>query len=99
MAARKWRDNERVEPEKTDYLANVAAAMVKALEEAKWIADRGSLGDEFRDLVQRAQELYEIALEELAALPDAGDFILGLARTYGVRLEELLALADESTRQ
>ncbi len=82
-----------------DYLAEVAAAMLKAIAEAKNLAEQGDIGTEFRELLDQARELYDIAMKELAALPDAGEFILGMARTYGAKLEEMLALTDDSVRQ
>ena len=84
--------------EREAYLAEVSEAMLKAIADAKEWADQGDIGSEFRDTLKHAMELYEIAKEELAKLPDAGDFSHGLAKTYGVKIEEMRALADDATR-
>ncbi|MEO8344690.1 MAG: hypothetical protein ABI607_03245 [Betaproteobacteria bacterium] len=76
-------------------MASVAAAMIAAIEEATFHAEHGSLGADFQDLVLHAQEMYAIAMKELNALPDAGDFIRGMAETIGVKLADLGAMLDE----
>ncbi len=75
------------------YLAEIAAAMLLAIAEAKARADTGDIGAEFRELLRHAIERYEFVLEELAKLPGAGEFALGVAKSYGAKIEAMLALA------
>ena len=70
-------------------------AMLLAIAEAKARADTGDIGTEFRELVRHAIERYEFVLEELAKLPGAGDFALGVAKSYGSKIEALLALVAD----
>ena len=69
--------------------------MIKAAAEARTLADRGDLGADFRDLVQDARDLHELALEALGADPGAGENARGLAGTVSNKLAELEAMLPE----
>jgi len=73
--------------------ARISAALVKAIVEAKLLADAGNVGPETRELVQHARELYYLLLEQLgAAGPYATEEVRGMASAMGNKLDELEAL-------
>ena len=73
-------------------IGRIIAAMIKAVAEARTLADRGDIGADFRELVQHARELHDLALEALEADPEAGEYARGLAGTISTKLDELEAL-------
>ena len=75
--------------------ALISSALIKALSEAKELADAGDISWEFRDLTRPARELCKPLLEQLnAAEPKAPDDILGMAKVMGNRLFQLEALTE-----
>jgi len=73
--------------------------LIKAITEAKVLADAGNLDPEFRDLVRHARDLYDLLLEQvIAAGPGAAEDVRGMCDAMGNRLGQLEALLDDGTR-
>jgi hypothetical protein len=89
------RDNGSMDPARAAQIGRTIAAMIKAVAQARTLADRGAIGADFRELVQHARQLHELALEELAADPEAGEYARGLAETISNKLDELEAMLAE----
>ena len=59
--------------------ARISSALLKAITEAKALADAGDVGPDVRDLVRHARDLYDLMLEQLiAAGPDAAEDVRGI---------------------
>jgi hypothetical protein len=73
----------------------IYAALVKALAEAKMLADAGDVGPTFRDVLQHAREMYDLLLEQMvAAEPGAGEYLMGMCDAMGNKLDALEMLAN-----
>lgn len=80
--------------------ARISAALIKAIAEAKAMADAGDIGPEIRDLVRHARDLYDLLREQLVlAGPDADENARGMYDAMGNRLDDLEALMDDGFRQ
>ena len=90
-------DNASMHPAQAAEIGRIIAAMIKAVARARTLADRGDIGADFRERVQHARQLHELALEALAADPEAGEYKRGLAETISNKLDELEAMpADQA---
>jgi hypothetical protein len=75
--------------------ARISSALIKAITEAKVMADAGDVGPGLRDLVRHARDLYELLLEQLiAAGPDAAEDVRGMCDDITIRLDQLEALVN-----
>ena len=74
--------------------ARISSALIKAIMEAKAMADAGDVGPALRDLVRHARDLYDLLLEQLIAAED----VRGMCDAMGNRLDQLEALPDNGSR-
>ena len=79
--------------------ARISTALVKAITEAKVMADAGDVGPDLRDLIRHARDLYNLLLEQvIAAEPNAAEDVREMCAAMGNRLGQLGALLDNGSR-
>jgi hypothetical protein len=77
-------------------LARISAALIKAVEDAQALAARGEFGADLVELLRRARDLHDLALEALAAEHDLPAQARQLAEAIGNKLAAVEAeLADQ----
>ena len=83
----------------TEEGARISSALIKAITEAKGMAEAGDVGPVLPDLVRHARDLYDLLREQvMAAAPDAGEDVRGICDAMGNRLGQLEALLDDGSR-
>ena len=87
------------EPFDPDAAAKISAAIVKAIAEAKTLADAGDSGAELREVVMHARELHDLLLEQmLAAEPENAEYLRGPSDAIGNNIGALEALVGIEPR-
>ena len=80
-----------------DEATRISAAIVKAIAEAKAMADAENFGPDLQEVIRHARELHDLLLEQVnAAEPGAGDRLRAVCEMMGSNVRRLEELAKAS---